>query len=135
MSSDFATNKSFFKSLIAGATAGGLHKLVHKEKASMTQTAVFAGVVGLGVFGSTMIENQYPTFSSDGVSTFTARLATDVGLTSGACYGVSMIAKNSMPEFGLSTVGIIVASDLFAEAMSRWLAGDINLLYSSDSSA
>jgi hypothetical protein len=131
MSSDFATNKSFFKSLIAGVSAASLHKVVHKEKASMGQCAAFGGVVGLGVFGSTLIEANYPNFQGDGMSQFTAKLGTDVLLTSGAVYGAGMLSKTMMPEFGLTTVGIIVASDLIGEMTSRWLAGDINLLYSS----
>jgi hypothetical protein len=130
-SSDFATNKSFFKSLIAGVSASALHKVVHKEKASLGQCAVFGGVVGLGVFGSTLIEGNYPNFSGDGMSQFTAKLGTDVLLTSGAVYGVGMLSKTMMPEFGLSTVGIIVASDLIGESMSRWLAGDVSLFYTS----
>jgi hypothetical protein len=129
--SDFASNKALFKSLIAGVSAGTMTKLVHKEKANMTQCVVFGGVVGAGVFVSTLIENNYPNFQGDGMSQFTLKLGTDVALTSGAVYGASMFAKASMPEFSLSTVGIIVASDLIAEMGSRWLAGDINLLYTS----
>jgi NhaP-type Na+/H+ and K+/H+ antiporter len=131
MSSDFASNKALFKSAIAGVSAGAITKIVHKEKASMNQCVVFGGVVGGSIFISTLIEGSYPNFEGDGMSQFTAKLATDVLLTSGATYGASMFAKASLPEFSLSTVGIIVASDLIGEMGSRWLAGDINLLYTS----
>jgi hypothetical protein len=126
---DFSQNKSVVKALVGGVVAGALHKTINKD-IDWTQSGAFALVTSAGIFGSTLIENNYPNFQGDGVSQFSLKFATDVALTSGALYGSTKLMPSTLPDFSFSSIGIIMVSDLVGEATSRWMAGDINLFYS-----